>query len=50
VGQVYDGIDETLTAWIERQHPFFVGTAPLAADGHVNVSPKSTSSGASPPL
>jgi hypothetical protein len=40
VGKVYDTIDEKLAAWIEQQHLFFVATAPLAADGHVNVSPK----------
>jgi hypothetical protein len=40
VGNVYDEIDEKTAAWIERQHLFFVATAPLAADGHVNVSPK----------
>jgi hypothetical protein len=26
--------------WIRRQHVFTVATAPLGADGHVNVSPK----------
>ena len=40
MGRVYEGIDERLAAWIARQPLFFVGTAPLAADGHVNVSPK----------
>jgi hypothetical protein len=40
VGRVYDGIDEHQRAWIARQPLFFVGTAPLAAGGHVNVSPK----------
>jgi len=40
VGRVHAEIDEKLAAWIERQHLFFVATAPLAADGHVNVSPK----------
>jgi hypothetical protein len=40
VGKVYGEIDDTLAAWIERQYLFFVATAPLAADGHVNVSPK----------
>jgi Pyridoxamine 5'-phosphate oxidase len=40
MGKVYPGIDDTLAAWIERQRLFFVATAPLAADGHVNVSPK----------
>ena len=37
-----DGIDDRLAAWLERQPVFFVATAPLAADGHVNVSPKGT--------
>lgn len=27
-------------AWIEKQKMFFVGTAPLSSDGHVNLSPK----------
>jgi len=40
VGTVYAGIDERLAEWILRQPMFFVATAPLAADGHVNVSPK----------
>jgi Pyridoxamine 5'-phosphate oxidase len=37
-----DGIDDRLAAWLERQPVFFAATAPLAADGHVNVSPKGT--------
>ena len=37
---VYDELDDKLCAWIEAQPMFFVATAPLAADGHVNVSPK----------
>jgi len=40
VGKIYSEIDEKLAAWIERQHLFFVGSAPLAAQGHVNISPK----------
>jgi hypothetical protein len=40
MGRVYSGIDEHLREWIGRQALFFVGTAPLAADGRVNVSPK----------
>lgn len=40
MGKVHDSIDDKLRRWIEQQHLFFVGTAPLAADGHVNVSPK----------
>lgn len=40
MGKLYDEIDARLTAWIERQHMFFVGTAPSGDGGHVNVSPK----------
>ena len=40
MGKVFDGIDETLAAWIGRQPLWFVATAPLAADGHVNLSPR----------
>jgi hypothetical protein len=40
MGKLHDEIGEKLAEWIEQQHMFFVGTAPLAADGHVNVSPK----------
>jgi hypothetical protein len=40
VGKIFDGIDERLGAWIAAQPLFFVGTAPLGAEGHVNVSPK----------
>ena len=38
--KVHDDIDERLRAFIEAQHLFFVATAPLSGDGHVNVSPK----------
>lgn len=37
---MFDGIDERLERWIAEQPMFFVGTAPLAEGGHVNVSPK----------
>jgi hypothetical protein len=40
MGKVYEAIDAGLSAWIGKQPVFFVGTAPLAAAGHVNVSPK----------
>jgi len=40
VAKVFDEIDDKLRAWIERQHMFFVATAPSGSDGHVNVSPK----------
>jgi len=40
MGKVFDGIDDALRGWIDEQPMFFVATAPLAADGHVNVSPR----------
>jgi hypothetical protein len=40
VGKIFEGIDETLAAWLREQHVFFVASAPLSADGHVNLSPK----------
>jgi Pyridoxamine 5'-phosphate oxidase len=42
VAKVLDGIDDKLARWLERQPVFFVATAPLAGDGHVNLSPKGT--------
>ena len=40
MGSTLDGIDDKLVAWLTEQPMFFVGTAPLAADQHVNLSPK----------
>ncbi len=40
MGKVFDGIDEALASWIAAQPMWFVATAPLAADGRVNVSPR----------
>ncbi|MQA75082.1 MAG: pyridoxamine 5'-phosphate oxidase family protein [Solirubrobacterales bacterium] len=40
MGKVFDEIDDHQREWISRQALFFVGTAPLGGDGHVNVSPK----------
>lgn len=40
MGRTYDTIDDHLAGWIGRQPLFFVGSAPLDGDGHVNVSPK----------
>src|SRR4051795_13493671 len=40
VGKVYDGIDDHWRGWIAKQSMFFVGTAPLDGEGHVNISPK----------
>ncbi|MFI2609790.1 pyridoxamine 5'-phosphate oxidase family protein [Kitasatospora sp. NPDC018619] len=43
MGKQYESIDGRLRAFIERQPVYFVATAPLAADGHVNLSPKGRS-------
>lgn len=40
MAKVFDEITDHMRGWIERQALFFVATAPLGADGHVNVSPK----------
>jgi hypothetical protein len=40
MGKTFDVIDERLADWIRAQHLFFVATAPLAAQGLVNLSPK----------
>ena len=38
--KIYDSITEELKEWIQKQHVFFVATAPMRGDGHVNLSPK----------
>ena len=38
--KIFPDISPELAAWIQAQHMFFVATAPLSADGHVNCSPK----------
>jgi len=40
VGKLYEQLDDDLEKFIRRQHVFFVGTAPTALEGHLNVSPK----------
>ncbi len=40
MGKLYDELDEKLTAFILKQKVFFVATAPLSDQGHVNLSPK----------
>jgi len=40
MGSFHESIKPDLIEWIERQRMFFVATAPLQANGHVNVSPK----------
>ncbi|OQO89953.1 pyridoxamine 5'-phosphate oxidase family protein [Saccharomonospora piscinae] len=38
--KLHDRLDERLREFVLAQPVFFVGTAPTATDGHVNVSPK----------
>ena len=38
--KAYEHITDAQSELIARQHMFFVATAPLADDGHVNLSPK----------
>lgn len=40
MGKVFDHITDEIRDFIAKQHIFFVATAPLSAEGHVNVSPK----------
>lgn len=40
MGKVFDRIDEKLTSFLLQQKVFFVATAPLSGDGHINLSPK----------
>ncbi|KAJ7143772.1 hypothetical protein C8R44DRAFT_691504 [Mycena epipterygia] len=38
--QFFEEISPSLGKWIDQQQVFWVATAPLSCDGHVNVSPK----------
>jgi Pyridoxamine 5'-phosphate oxidase len=40
VGRLYPEIDGRLAGFVESQPVFFVATAPLDPDGHINCSPK----------
>ena len=40
MGKIYEVISTELTTWVQQQPVFFVATAPLSDDGHVNCSPK----------
>lgn len=40
MGKIHPAIDDSIRTFIEAQPVFFVGSAPLDAGGHVNVSPK----------
>jgi hypothetical protein len=40
MGKFFDSIQPQHTAFIEKQKMFFVASAPLSGEGHVNLSPK----------
>ncbi len=40
MGKTYEKLDDRLVEFIRNQKMFFVATAPLSGEGHVNVSPK----------
>ncbi|MFD2933287.1 pyridoxamine 5'-phosphate oxidase family protein [Spirosoma flavum] len=40
MGKFHDSIKSAHKSFIRKQHMFFVSTAPLSADGRVNLSPK----------
>ena len=40
MARTYDEITDHIREWLDRQAMFFVATAPLTGDGHVNLSPK----------
>ena len=40
MARTHEQITEELADFIRRQHLFFVASAPLSGEGHVNVSPK----------
>ena len=40
MGKNYSEIEDQIAKFIHEQHVFFVATAPLSSDGHVNLSPK----------
>lgn len=40
MSRLHEKIEPELAEWISQQHVFFVATAPLSVEGHVNASPK----------
>jgi hypothetical protein len=40
MAKVYETIIPEVAEFISKQHIFFVATAPLSAEGHINLSPK----------
>ncbi|TWI98822.1 pyridoxamine 5'-phosphate oxidase [Mucilaginibacter frigoritolerans] len=44
MAKFFENIEDRHAEFIEKQHMFFVASAPLRADGHVNLSPKGSDS------
>jgi hypothetical protein len=40
MGKAYPEIDDEVRRFIEKQRVFFVASAPLSGEGHINLSPK----------
>jgi hypothetical protein len=40
MAKVHDSITDKIREFIARQHLFFVASAPLTGEGHINLSPK----------
>lgn len=40
MGKHYDVLDSELQSWLAHQRLFFVASAPMDRDGHINCSPK----------
>ena len=40
MGRTWDAIPDHLAEWMPAQPVWFVASAPLSADGHINLSPK----------
>jgi hypothetical protein len=40
MGKLYNEVSHELRDWLSQQQVFFVASAPLAASGHINCSPK----------
>ncbi|EXJ88492.1 hypothetical protein A1O1_05422 [Capronia coronata CBS 617.96] len=43
MGVFYETLPPSLVTWLLEQKVFWIGSAPLAGDGHINVSPKGVS-------
>src|ERR1700744_1641506 len=43
MGQFYETFPPSLLEWLLQQKVFYIASAPLSGEGHVNVSPKGVS-------